>query len=177
MDSLLKALALVCSLLPQLLFAQEFPTKPIKLVVPFAAGGPADAQARWLGIKLGALLGQQVIIDNRGGAGGMLGAQAVATAPADGYTLLFSSVGALAISPYIADQVPYNPKQDLLPIVRFATAPTVLVVSAKAPYPSATAVVAHAKTAPGRVSFASAGPGTTTHLGAELLKRPGWAND
>lgn len=171
MRPLFKALALMCTLLPPLLFAQEFPTRPIKLVVPFAAGGPADTQARWLGVKLGALLGQQVIVDNRGGAGGLLGAQAVATASADGYTLLFSSVGALAIAPYIADRVPYNPEQDLLPIVRFATAPTVLVVNAKAPYPSTAAVVAHAKTAPGRVSFASAGPGTTTHLGAELLKR------
>lgn len=167
----IKALALVCALAPQLLLAQDYPSKPIKLIVPFAAGGPADTQARWLGTKLAAALGQQVVIDNRGGAGGILGAQAVATAPADGYTLLFSSVGAIAIAPYIAEKVPYSPKTDLVPVVRFATAPTVLVAGAKAPYPSLSALVAHAKSAPGRVSFASAGPGTTTHLGSELLKQ------
>jgi len=89
---------------------QPYPSKPIREVVPFAAGGPADILARWLGNKLTPALGQPVIIDNKGGAGGLIGAQAVATAPPDGYTLLFASVGAIAVSPYIADKVSYDPE-------------------------------------------------------------------
>ncbi|HSV53091.1 MAG TPA: tripartite tricarboxylate transporter substrate binding protein [Burkholderiaceae bacterium] len=172
MKTLFKALAvLAIAAFGQSIPAQDFPTKPIRLVVPFAAGGPADLQARWLGIKLGAALGQQVVVDNKGGAGGILGTQAVTSAPADGYTLLFSSVGAIAISPYIAEKVPYNPRDDLAPVVRVATAPTVLVTAAGSRHQNLAGLVAYAKANPGKVSFASAGPGTTTHLGSELLKR------
>ncbi|HYF20799.1 MAG TPA: tripartite tricarboxylate transporter substrate binding protein [Ramlibacter sp.] len=163
--------ACACGLAAFGVAAQDYPTKPIRLVVPFAAGGPADIQARWLGQKLSAALGQQVVVDNRGGAGGILGAQAVATAPADGYTLLFSSVGAIAIAPYIADKVPYNPREDLVPVVRVATAPTVLVTAANSRFSNLASLVQYAKANPGKVSFASAGPGTTTHLGSELLKK------
>jgi tripartite-type tricarboxylate transporter receptor subunit TctC len=151
--------------------AEAYPAKPIRLVVPFAAGGPADIQARWLAARLSGTLGQQVIVDNKGGAGGMLGTQAVTGAAADGYTLLFSSVGAIAISPYIADKVPYNPKDDLAPVVRVATAPTVLVTGAGSRYRTLKDLVDHAKANPGKVNFASAGAGTTTQLGSELLKR------
>lgn len=151
--------------------AESFPAKPIRLVVPFAAGGPADIQARWLAARLTAALGQQVLVDNKAGAGGIIGAQAVASAPADGYTLLFSSVGAVAIAPYVADKVPYDPKKDLVPVVRVATAPTVLVTGAASKFDSLASLVAYAKANPGKVSFASAGPATTTHLGSELLKR------
>lgn len=151
--------------------AQAYPTKAVRIVVPFAAGGPADIQARWMAGKLSATLGQPFVIDNKGGAGGILGAQAVATAPADGHTLLFASVGAIAISPFIAEKVPYDPKTDLVPVVRVATAATVLVTSATSPFKSLQDVVSQARDNPGKVSFASAGPGTTTHLGGELLKR------
>ncbi|MGH8789588.1 MAG: Bug family tripartite tricarboxylate transporter substrate binding protein [Cupriavidus necator] len=152
-------------------WAQAYPAKPIRVVVPFAAGGPADIQARWLGARLSTALSQPVLVDNKGGAGGIIGTQAVTSAPADGYTLLFSSVGAIAIAPYIADKVPYNPKEDLLPVVRVVTAPTVLVTSATGRYRSLADLVSYAKANPGKVSFASAGAGTTTHLGSELLKR------
>ena len=177
MKSILKATAaLACTLLlTQGAAAQDYPSKPIKLVVPFAAGGPADLQARWLGTKLGTALNTQVVVDNRGGAGGILGTQAVATAPADGYTLLFSSVGAIAISPYLMDKVPYD-AHSLVPVVRFATAPTVLVTAAGARHANLAALVASAKADPGKISFASAGPGTTTQLGSELLKREAGIN-
>ena len=114
-------------------FTQNYPSRPIKLVVPFAAGGPADIMARWLGHRLSAALGQPVIVDNKGGAGGLIGAQAAVTSPPDGYTLLFSSVGAIAIAPYIADKVSYDPDKDLIAVVRFATAPTVLVTATSSP--------------------------------------------
>ena len=155
----------------QLVFAQPYPNKTVRLVVPFAAGGPADIQARWLGAKLTDVLGQQVIIDNKGGAGGILGTQSVTSAPADGYTLLFSSVGAIAIAPYIAEKVPYDPKADLAPVLRVATSSTVLVTSRSSPFKTLSDLVTYARANPGKVSFASAGPGTTTHLGSELLKR------
>jgi tripartite-type tricarboxylate transporter receptor subunit TctC len=163
--------AFVLSLSAPLALAQPYPTKPVRLVVPFAPGGPADLQARWLAARLTASLGQQVIVDNKGGAGGILGAQAVATAAADGHTLLFSSVGAIAVAPYIAEKVPYDPQADLAPVVRVATAPTVLVTGSAGRHASLPALVAFAKAHPGQLSFASAGPGTTPHLGAELLKR------
>ncbi|MDB5858291.1 MAG: putative Bug-like extra-cytoplasmic solute receptor, family, partial [Ramlibacter sp.] len=99
-------------------WAQAWPTKPIRMVIPFPAGGPVDQTARNLGVKLSASLGQQVIIDNKGGAAGVLGADAVAKAPADGYTLLFSSAGALAIVPNIAPSMPYNPQKDLVAITQ-----------------------------------------------------------
>jgi tripartite-type tricarboxylate transporter receptor subunit TctC len=127
--------------------------------------------ARWLGNKMSATLGQPVVIENKGGAGGIIGAQAVATASADGYTLLFSSVGAIAIAPYISEKVPYDPDRDLVPVVRFATAPTVLVTASSSQFAKLSDLVTFAKANPGKVTFASAGVGTTTQLGAELLKR------
>jgi tripartite-type tricarboxylate transporter receptor subunit TctC len=169
-------IAALLAVLPAVMFAhgvhaQPYPSKPIRLVVPFAAGGPADIMARWLGTQLTAKLGQPVVVDNKGGAGGIIGAQAVATAPPDGYTLLFSSVGAIAIAPYISDKVPYDPDKDLIPVVRFATAPTVLVTATSSKYTKLSDLVAFAKANPGKVTFASAGVGTTTQLGSELLKR------
>lgn len=157
--------------LPRAGWAQDYPVKPIRLIVPFAAGGPADIQARWLSVKLSAALGQQWIIDNRGGAGGIVGAQAVAGAAGDGYTLLFASVGAVAVAPYLVSNLSYNPAKDLLPVVRVATAPTVLVTATGSPYRNLADLVQAARANPGKITFASAGPGTTLHLGAELLAR------
>jgi tripartite-type tricarboxylate transporter receptor subunit TctC len=165
----LASLALVLS--APAAFAQSYPAKPIRLVVPFAAGGPADILARWLGAKLNVTLGQPIVVDNKGGAGGLIGAQSIASAPPDGYHLLFSSVGAIAVAPYISDKVQYDPEKDLMPVVRFATAPTVLVTATASKFNKLADLVAYAKANPGKVTFASAGVGTTTQLGAELLKR------
>ena len=151
-------------------FAQAYPTKPIRLVVPFPAGGPVDQTARALGAKLSTALGQQVIIDNKGGAAGVLGADAVAKAPADGYTLLFSSAGALAIVPNLAPSMPYNPQKDLVAVTQALKVPTVLVVGANSKYKTLADLIAAAR-ASDKLNYASAGSGTNTHLGMELLKR------
>ena len=155
---------------------QAYPSKPIREVVPFAAGGPADILARWLGNKLSGSVGQPVIIDNKGGAGGLIGAQAVATAPPDGYTYLFASVGAISISPYIAEKMAYDPDKDLTPVIRVVTAPTVLVTATGSRFNKLSDLVTYAKANPGKVTFASAGIGTTTQLGSELLMREAGIN-
>ena len=163
--------AVALSIAAQHICAQAYPAKPIRVVVPFAAAGPADIQSRWLAARLTTDLGKQVLIDNRGGAGGIVGTQAVTGSPADGYTLLFASVGALTVAPYVVEKMPYNPKQDLTPVVRVVTAPCVLVTGPKARYGTLAELVSYAKANPGKLTYASAGSGTTTHLGPELLKR------
>lgn len=152
-------------------FAQNYPTKAVHLIVPFAAGGPADIQARWIATKLGEQLKQQVVVENKGGAGGIIGAQYVAGATPDGHTLLFSSVGAIAISPYLRDNLTYDPKTDLMPVTRVTTASTVLVTGENSRFFSLPELIAHAKAHPGKVTFASPGAGTSIHLGSELLKQ------
>jgi tripartite-type tricarboxylate transporter receptor subunit TctC len=143
------------------------------MVVPFPAGGPVDQTARALGAKLSGSLGQSIIIDNKGGAGGVLGADAVAKAPADGYTLLFSSAGALAIVPNIAPSMPYNPQKDLQAVTQALKVPAVLVVAANSRYKSFADLRAAATGADSKINYGSAGSGTTPHLQAELLKREG----
>ena len=152
-------------------WAQAYPNKPIRVVVPFPAGGPVDQTARALGAKLSTALGQPIIIENKGGAGGVLGADAVAKAPADGYTLLFSSAGALSIVPNIARSMPYNPQKDLQAVTQALKVPTVLVVSANSKYKTLADLMNFAKENPEKVNYGSAGSGTTTHLEVELLKR------
>ncbi len=151
--------------------AQAYPQKPIKVVVPFPAGGPVDQTARALGAKMSTTLGQQVIVDNKGGAAGVMGADVVAKAPADGYTLLFSSAGALAIVPNIAPSMPYNPQKDLLAVTQAVKVPTVLVVAANSKYKTLADLLAAGRGADSKLNYASAGSGTNTHLGMELLKR------
>jgi tripartite-type tricarboxylate transporter receptor subunit TctC len=151
-------------------WAQAYPSRPIHVVVPFPAGGPVDATARALGAKLSTALGQPVIIDDKSGASGVLGADFVAKAPADGYTLLFSSAGALAIVPNLAPSMPYNPQKDLAAVTQALKVPTVLVVSANSKYKTLADLLAAAR-ASDKLNYASAGAGTNTHLGMELLKR------
>ena len=151
--------------------AQAFPTKPIRLVVPFPAGGPVDQTARSLGAKLSNSLGQSIIIDNKGGAGGLLGADAVAKATPDGYTLLFSSAGALAIVPHIVPSMPYNPQKDLVAVTQALKVPAVLVVSSTSKSKSFADLKTAATGEASKVNYASAGSGTTPHLQAELIKR------
>jgi tripartite-type tricarboxylate transporter receptor subunit TctC len=151
-------------------YAQAWPAKPVRIVVPFAAGGPADALARFLAIKMSADLGQPVIIDNKGGAGGTLGAAEVARST-DGQTLLFSSTGALVIVPALTPNLSYNPERDLVAIGQAVITPSVVVVSSKSPFNSLGDLVKYAKANPGKLNFASAGSGTSTQMGAELLKR------
>jgi tripartite-type tricarboxylate transporter receptor subunit TctC len=156
-------------LLPALVAAQDFPTKPIRLIVPFPAGGPNDIIARVIGQRMSELIKQPVLIDNRGGQGGVLGTDAVAKANPDGYTIAISSAGALAISPSM-EKVAYDTLRDLQPVTLVAKVPEMLVVATNVPARDMNELIALAKAQPGKLNFASSGPGSLPHLAAELLK-------
>ena len=168
---LVSASVALATLLPlSMAYAQAWPTKPVRVVVPFAAGGPADALARFLANKMAADVGQTIVIDNKGGAGGTLGAADVIRSN-DGHSLLFSSTGALVIVPALTPNLSYNPERDLAAIGQAVITPSVIVVSAKSPFNTLADLVKFAKANPGKLNFASAGSGTSTQLGAELLKK------
>ena len=143
-----------------------WPSKPVKLVVPFAPGGSTDVVARMLGQRFGELWGQAVVIENRAGAGGNLGTDAVAKAAPDGYTLLLTS-GAITISPALSTRLPFDTKKDLQPISNVASGPMLVVVSDKSPHRTLKDLIMAAKAAPGTVTFGSAGVGSQVHLAAE----------
>src|SRR6266852_7308929 len=156
-------------LLPASVAAQEFPTKPIRLIVPFPAGGPNDTIARVIGQRMSELIKLPVLIDNRGGQGGVLGTDAVAKAAPDGYTIAISSAGALAISPSM-EKVAYDTLKDLQAITLVAKVPEMLVVATNVPAKDMNELVALAKAQPGKLNFASSGAGSLPHLAGELLK-------
>jgi len=156
-------------LLPALASAQDFPSKPIRLIVPFPAGGPNDIIARVIGQRMSELIKQPVLIDNRGGQGGVLGTDAVAKATPDGYTIAISSAGALAISPSM-EKVAYDTRKDFQPITLVAKVPEMLVVATNVPAKDMSELIALAKAQPGKLNFASSGPGSLPHLAGELLK-------
>jgi tripartite-type tricarboxylate transporter receptor subunit TctC len=150
--------------------AQAYPDRPIHLVVGFPPGGPNDLLARVLGQPLGDLLGQPVIIENRGGSNGEIGTGYVAKAPPDGYTLLVASNGSISISPGLGKKLPYDPRKDLSPITILASNPMLLVVPPQSTIKSVGDLVALAKAKPGKLSGASAGAEGPTHLALELFK-------
>lgn len=147
-------------------FGQAWPSKPVKIVVPFAPGGTTDVVARMVGQKLGELWGQAVVVENRAGAGGNLGADMVAKSPADGYTLLMAS-GSITINPNIYAKMPFDTMRDLVPISNVAAGPMLVVVPDASPYKSVKDLVAAAKAQPGKLNFGSAGVGSQVHLAAE----------
>jgi tripartite-type tricarboxylate transporter receptor subunit TctC len=151
-------------------FADAYPDKPIRLVVPFPAGGPTDMVARPLAQFLGEQLKQSVIVDNRGGAGGGIGAEVVAKAPADGYTLLMATVGTQAINATLYRKLGYDPVKDFTPISLVAAAPVALVVHPSVPVSSVAELIALAKSKPGSLNFGSAGNGTPGHLTGEMFR-------
>jgi tripartite-type tricarboxylate transporter receptor subunit TctC len=156
-------------LLPALAAAQDFPDRQIRLIVPFPAGGPNDIIARVIGQRMSELIKQPVLIDNRGGQGGVLGTDAVAKANPDGYTIAISSAGALAISPSM-EKVAYDTLKDLQAITLVAKVPEMLVVATDVPAKDMSELVALAKARPGKLNFASSGAGSLPHLAGELLK-------
>ena len=160
---------LAALLLPTLATAQDFPARPIRLIVPFPPGGPNDIIARVVGKRMSELLKQPVLIDNRGGQGGVLGTDAVAKAAPDGYTIAIASAGALAISPSM-EKVPYDTLKNLQPITLVAKVPEMLVVATSVPAKDMKELIALAKSQPGKLNFASSGPGSLPHLAGELLK-------
>jgi tripartite-type tricarboxylate transporter receptor subunit TctC len=149
----------------------SYPNKPITIVVPFTAGGGVDVMARLLAEKLKGSLGQQVLVDNKPGASGMLGALAVVRAPADGYTLLLGSAGETAINPFIyKGKMQYAPDKDLAPITPVVRVPNVLVARKDAPFKNVNELIAFAKKNPGKLSYATSGVGNPQHLNGELLE-------
>ena len=150
--------------------AQGFPNRPVKLVVPYAPGGLPDTMARLIGAKMGDALGQQVVIENKGGAGGISGVTDVVKAPADGYTLLIADVGQIAINPHLFSKLPYDPMKDLAPVSLVGTSALYLVAHPSVGVNSMSDLVVLAKAQPGKLNYGSSGIGSIHHLATEALK-------
>jgi tripartite-type tricarboxylate transporter receptor subunit TctC len=150
--------------------AQSYPDRPIRMVVPFAAGGGADLVARSIASALAVRLGQPVIVDNKPGGGATLGADNVAKAAADGYTLLYTTPGPQITNPYLMAKLPYDPIADLTPVSEVAVVSAVLVVNSSLPVKNLKELIAYARANPGKLNFASAGIGSSSHLAGELFK-------
>jgi tripartite-type tricarboxylate transporter receptor subunit TctC len=161
------AIAIAIAPLPAI--AQPYPIKPIRVVSPVPAGGTPDVLARTIAPGMAALLGQQLVIDNRGGAGGRIAAEMVATAVPDGYTVFMSSPPCLTILPHMS-KVPYNTLTDFVPVSLISTGPMLLMTHASSPIASTKDLIARAKAAPGKFNYSSAGSGTANHIGMEVFK-------
>ena len=163
------ALSVVCMTCVGVAHAAEFPTRPVRLIVPFAAGSNIDGTARQIAPKLSEVLGQQIVVDNRGGAGGTIGAGLAARALPDGYTILMGNAPTHGMAPHLHKNLAYDPIKDFTPIGRIDSASFVLVVSAGLPVQSVAELVKYAKSKPGQLNYASSGNGTTAHLSGTLF--------
>ncbi len=150
--------------------AQDFPNKPIKMIVPYAAGGLPDTMTRIVGIRAAETLGQQIIVENRGGAGGITGSEAVAKSPPDGYTLLIADVGQVAINPHIFSRLPYDPQKDFVPVTLIGTSALFLALHPSVPANNFRELISYIKANPGKVNYGSSGAGSIHHLATEALK-------
>jgi tripartite-type tricarboxylate transporter receptor subunit TctC len=164
------ALAALLALIAGGAQAQTWPQSPIRLVVPFAPGGAADLMARILAEPLGKRLGQPIVIENKPGAGATIGADVVAKAAPDGYTLLWTTPGPQITNPFLMDKLPYDAFKDFTAVATVVTAVNVLVVTPSLPVKSVAELIAYAKQNPGKINFSSAGVGSSQHLSGELLK-------
>jgi tripartite-type tricarboxylate transporter receptor subunit TctC len=162
--------ALPWMLCAALAVAQSYPTKPIRLVVPFPPGGSADIIGRTLAQRLSEQMGQPVVVENRAGASAIIGSEYVAKAPPDGYTLLLCNVGSMTIHPFLYPKLPYDPIKDFAPVTLVGAVTSVVVVTASMPVNTIAELVAWAKANPGKLNFTSSGAGSSTHLTGELLK-------
>jgi tripartite-type tricarboxylate transporter receptor subunit TctC len=150
--------------------AQEFPSRPVRLIVPFSPGGGSDSIARIMSQRLGQLLGQPIVVENRPGAGATIGADVVAKAAPDGYTVLFGTPGVQITNPFLMKKLPYDHLTDFAPIAPLGTVPNVLVVHPSVPAKSVKELIALAKAKPGTLNFSSSGIGASSHLAGELFK-------
>ena len=150
--------------------AQPYPSKPVRIIVNVPAGGVADVYARIIGAKVQEVWGQPVVVENRTGAGGNIGAEAVAKSPADGYTLNMSAIGPHAVNVSLFSRLPYDPVKDFAPVALVLEAEGLLVVHPTVPATSVAELIAYARANPGKLTFASAGTGTASHLAGELFK-------
>jgi tripartite-type tricarboxylate transporter receptor subunit TctC len=164
-------LALLIVMLMSAQARAAFPERPLRLIVPFPAGNPLDVRARQLSNHLPKILGQQVVVDNRGGASGSIAMQMAAAAPADGYTVLFANSTQLASNPAMAASLPYDVFRDYIAVCLLARTPSFLVVSNALPVKTLGELIAHAKTKPGQLNFASQGNGSVQHIAGELFMR------
>jgi tripartite-type tricarboxylate transporter receptor subunit TctC len=151
--------------------AQSWPTGPVKFVVPFAAGGTTDLLARTFGRKMSAAWGQPVIIENRTGAGGIIGSEAVARSAPDGQTILLGTIGTHGVSTSLVKNLPFNPEHDFEPITLLATLPNILTVHDSIPAKDLAGLIEYARANPGKLNYASAGSGTASHIAGEYFKR------
>jgi len=158
-----------CAPMAPLRAAESFPSKPLTLVVPYAAGGPTDAMARMLAMALKPALGQTVIVENKAGAGANIGAEFVARAEPSGHTMLFGTSAPLAINPYLYPKLNYDPSKSFAPVIQIGYLPNVLVVHPSIPARNAQELIAYAKAHPGKLSFASSGNGASSHLAGVLF--------
>jgi len=163
------AVVLIAALGAAVASAQDYPNRPITLVVPFPPGGSTTIVARIVADKMSEALGQSIVIDNRGGAGGTVGSRAVAKSPADGYTILLGYTGTLAIGPTLYGNAGYDPRTDFAPIGRIGTAPNTLVVHPSLPVHSVAELIGYAKANPGKLNYGSAGIGTVSHVCGEYF--------
>ena len=164
------AAACACIAASPAVFSQAFPAKPARLVVPFPPGGPLDAVGRLLAQQLSERWGQSVVVENKAGAGGNVGADLVAKSPPDGYTVVMGALSTHAVNPSLYAKIPYDPQKDFAPITRVAVTPNVLVVNSALPVNSVKELIAYAKAHPGQLSFGSGSTGSAGHLAGELLK-------
>jgi tripartite-type tricarboxylate transporter receptor subunit TctC len=171
MSRMVRLLGLATLLLwPAVSFAQDFPNRPIRFIVPFPAGGPADVISRVVTDKMSSILGQPVVIENRGGAGGLVGINSVAKSTPDGYTIAIAPSSQLAMNVTLRDDMPFHPMKDLALLTQIVSVPEILVVNPSVPAKSLAELVALAKAQPGKLTFASTGPGGMPHMATELLK-------
>ncbi|PZU36614.1 MAG: LacI family transcriptional regulator [Acidovorax sp.] len=169
--TLLASLAVAAAgALPLGALAQNFPTKPITIIVPFSAGGTTDILARIVGQGLTTELGQSVVVDNKPGAGGNIGGSLAAKAAADGYTLFMGTVGTHAINQSLYKKMPFDPVKDFAPLSRVATVPNLLVAHPSQPFKTVKEMIAYAKANPGKITFGSPGSGASPHVSGELFK-------
>ena len=147
-----------------------YPAKPVRMIVPFPPGGPTDVMGRTAAKAMGDRLGQQFVVENKAGAGGNIGTDAVAKAAPDGYTIGLTAISSLAIAPHLYSSVPFNVEKDFVPISLVGTTPCALVIHPAAPFSDLKGMVAYAKANPGKLSYATSGIGTSNHLAAELLQ-------
>src|SRR5687767_707355 len=152
-------------------FAQTYPSKPVRLIVPFPPGGAVDYYARAVQNRLAETLGQPILIENRAGAGGMVGAELVAKSPPDGHTLLIGNIASLAMNVGVYPKMPYDPAKDFTPIIRTVAVNYVMAVHSSVPARSVAEFIAYAKANPGKLSYGSAGSGSAPHLATELFKQ------
>ena len=156
--------------------AQSYPTKAVRMIVPFPPGAGVDIVSRAVSGRLAEALGQQLIIDNRAGAGGILGAELAAKAPPDGYTIFMATAGILTVIPHMQAKLPYSVERDFAPVSLVASVPSVLVVHPSMPVKSVKELIALAKAKPGQINYASTGNGTLPHLAAEFFKQQAKVN-